>query len=211
MPPRCAEARSAPSVRMAAGEAMAAVVGARLASIDTSRDSTMMTGGWKTTAAMLCPSRRSRAWPPASAPAGGQERREPVVERRSHSRHCSRTTKAETLVTAKSSQKHTIKGMVLGPDGKPLPARRSSGSGYPRFQRSRMARPKGFKERPEEQAKIAGHEHDRRHGPVRADGGIRRRGLSWDAQVIVKAPGAGSPGETSSVRPSKRVTAKTRG
>ena len=53
----------------------------------------------------------------------------------------------------KSSQTHTITGTVFGPDGKVLSGAEVIWRGQPRFERSRMARPKGFKEKLEERDK----------------------------------------------------------
>ncbi len=64
-----------------------------------------------------------------------------------------RVAQAGEADRSEPSRQHTIKGTVLAPDGKPLAGAEVFWLAYPRFERSRMARPKGFKEKPEDRVK----------------------------------------------------------
>ena len=150
VPPSCAEATLRAAVRVAAGETIATVAGSRLASL-TRGGSMVMTESGKATAAAVfsvaaiaCLSAGIGAGltPAHPAKAGvhtavtGQT--QPVVEPLEQGAPAHRS---------ESSRRHTIKGTVLAPDGEPLAGAEVFWLASPRFERSRMARPKGFKEK----------------------------------------------------------------
>ncbi len=175
--PVCVQATLHAAVRVAAGEAIAAVAGSRLAGL-TRAGSTIMTGSGKATAAAvlsvaaiaclavgigaeLTPAQPAKAAVQTVVTTGPQ----PVVE------PLAQGGPADRL---ESSRRHTIKGTVLAPDGKPLAGAEVFWLAHPRFERSRMARPKGSKEKPDERVETASLDLDRYRGPVRSHGRIRR-------------------------------------
>ena len=132
------------AVRVAAGEAIAVAVGARLALLtragldhdDRSVESDRLVA------------LRSQRLPAALASAFSARRRGRVDQGR---RRAARTSaapppaKAEPPPNKSSYQKHTIKGMVLGPGGMPLAGREVFWLGHPESSRSLVAMPRDSK------------------------------------------------------------------
>jgi RNA polymerase sigma factor (sigma-70 family) len=155
VPPVCMEATIRAVMCMAAGEAMATVVGPRVASLTQGRMA-MVTTGWKTTAALVFSLAVGACLAAGIGARGGKIGTRTVQERKS-----SVTAPVAQPVTApvdrkgKLSQKHAIKGLVLSPDGKPVSSATVYWLGYPRFQRNRNAMPRGwYKEKPETREKM---------------------------------------------------------
>jgi RNA polymerase sigma factor (sigma-70 family) len=194
VPPVVAEATLRAAVRVAAGEAIAVVAGARLAVL-TRAGLTMMTEGWKATAAgvfslaaIAClavgfgAGVGTNAAPPDEAGAGAVVKTQPEPARQ-----------PQAPAPEKSSQKHVIKGMVLAPDGKPLEGATVLWLGSPRYEHSRMARPKGFKTTPEERAKALASSSTDAAGRFELAAEFDGNGYPGRV-VIVKAKGSGISG-----------------
>ncbi len=158
VPPLVAEATLRAAMRVAGGEALAVAAGSRLAGL-TRAGSTVMTGSGKTSvtallsvfsiaclAAGIGAGMGTSAVPPDAASAN------PVVQTQPQTAPEPQAL-AEPPASQKSSRQYAIKGTVLAPDGKPLAGAEVFWLGLPRFARSRMARPKGFKKNPEERAR----------------------------------------------------------
>ncbi len=185
VPPACAEATIRAVMRIAAGEAIATVVSARLANM-TRPGLTVMTEGWKAAsivlagAAIACLAAGIGTAGGKSQPLGkAQAKLSPPPN-----------AQAQPVPPKKSSRKHTIKGTVIAPDGKPLPDATVYWFGYPRFLRSRMARPKGSKAMPEEQSKSLGIATTDAGGRFELTAEFDQEGF-LGRQVVVKAKGAG--------------------
>jgi RNA polymerase sigma factor (sigma-70 family) len=189
-----AEATLRAAVRVASGEVIAVVAGARLAVL-TSVGLTMMTEGGKATAyvalavaAFACAGAGIAVF--GEKHAGGSTRVgvEPVARPQAPPQ-----AKAEPPPNKSSAQKHAIKGSVIGPGGGPLADATVFWFGHPWSSRSAGAMPKGFKERPEDQLKTL--------ATTSTDGGGRfELAAEFDARlfpgrvVIVKAKGVGVAG-----------------
>ena len=194
--PSCAQATLHAAVRIGAGEAIATVAGTRLASL-TRAGLTIMTGSGKATAAAVL-SVAAIACLSAGISAGLTP-----VQPAEAGVHTVVTSELQPVVgplpqggpadRLESSQRHTIKGTVLAPGGKPLAGAEVFWLAYPRFERSRMARPKGFKEKPEERLKTLASASTNAAGRFEV-------AASFDADrfptrtVIVKAKGSGISG-----------------
>jgi RNA polymerase sigma factor (sigma-70 family) len=156
VPAAVVEATLRAAVRVAAGEAVAVVAGARLAGF-TRAGATIMTGSWKATTAAtlsvaaiaslavvigagLAPTQPSTAGAVAVTKTQPQTVKKPQAQ-------------AGSAERSKSSKKHTIKGMVLALDGKPLPGAEVFWLGHPRFEPVANAMPRRFKEKPEDFSK----------------------------------------------------------
>ena len=153
VPPAVAEATLRAAVRVAAGEAVAVVAGGRLAGL-VHAGSMVMTGSSNATAMVVLSivaiaslatgiGAGLTAPPKLKARAAFAAKTQPLPEAEP------RTVTQAPAVTG-SAQKHEITGMVYGPDGKPMAGAELFWLGQPPFERSRMARPRGFKEKPEE-------------------------------------------------------------
>jgi len=195
VPPVCMEATIRAVMGMAAGEAMATVVSARVASLTQGRLA-MITTGWKTTAALLISVVAVACLAAGIGARGGkiaattpQESKSSVVA------PAAQPATAPVDQQAKPSRKHAIKGLVLSPDGKPVSSATVYWLGTPRFQRERMAMPRGYKEKPENREKMLAL------GTTNA-GGRFELVADFDGEgypgrtVIVKAAGAGLSGRT---------------
>jgi RNA polymerase sigma factor (sigma-70 family) len=194
--PACAETTLRAAVRVAAGETIAAVAGTRLAGL-TRAGLSIMTGSAKATAAAilsvatiaclavsigvgLTPTRPAKAGAETIVKTQSQRSVEPVA-------------RADSPDLPNSSRKYSINGTVLAPDGKPLAGAAVFWLAHPRFERSRMARPKGSKEKPEER--------ERTLAKASTDAAGRfELAAEFDADrfpgrtVIVKAQGTGMSG-----------------
>ena len=177
------------AVRVAAGEAVAVVAGARLAGL-TRVGLNAMTEGWKATAylalavaGIACAGgsaflvARSRAGRPR--PWSSQYR---ILRR-----------EAESPPRQKSTQKHTIKGMVLAPDGKPLPGAEVFWLGLPRFEPISNVMPKRFKDRPEDFARKLALARTDAEGRFELAAEFDARAFTG-REVVVKANGVGVAG-----------------
>ncbi len=149
VPSAVAEATLYTAVRVAAGEAVAAVAGARLAKLTRAGLSTM-TVELKATAcialsiaAIACLAAGSGVL--GEKPAGGSTSVgvEPVADPRPRAQ-------AEPSPRTSSTQKHTIKGVVLAPDGKPLVGAEVFWIGQREFEAIANAMPKRFKDKPDD-------------------------------------------------------------
>jgi RNA polymerase sigma factor (sigma-70 family) len=194
--PVCAETTLRAAVRVAAGETIAAVAGTRLAGL-TRGGLTIMTGSGKATAAALlsvaaiaCVAAAIGVGMTPMRPAKGGA--ETVVKTQSQ-RTIEPVARADSPDLPNSSRKHAINGTVLAPDGKPLAGAEVSWLAYPRFERNRMARPKGSEEKPEDRVRTLASTLTDAAG---------RFGLAADfdadrfpgRMVIVKAKGTGISG-----------------
>jgi protocatechuate 3,4-dioxygenase beta subunit len=192
----CLEATIRAVMGMAAGEAMATVVGARVASLTQGRLA-MITTGWKTTAAVVIAVAAVACLAAGIGARGGKIATTTPQETKS-SVMAPAAQPATSLVDqkAKPSPKHAIKGLVLSPDGKPVSSATVYWLGTPRFQRKRNAMPRGwYQEKSENREKILAR------GTTNA-GGQFDLVAEFDSEgypgrtVIVKAAGAGLSGRT---------------
>jgi RNA polymerase sigma factor (sigma-70 family) len=181
VPSAVADATLRAAVRVASGEAVAAVAGERLAGL------TALTEGWKTAAYLALAVVVAGAGAligvfGAQIPGGSNKAR---VERfaQFHAR-------AEPRPRASSTGKHAITGMVLAPDGKPLPGADVFWIAYPRVEPAVNAMPKEFKVKPEDfRSKLA-------HAATDSAGRFELT-AAFDAhafpvqEVVVKTSGAG--------------------
>ncbi len=194
VPPAVAEATLGAAVRVAAGEAIAAVAGTRLAVLSRA-GRTMVTEGWKTKAyAALAVAALAGAGAGIGAlgrkDAGGSTRVEiePVARPQAEN-----PRQAQSPPRESSLQKHAIHGMVFGPDGKPLAGATVFWVGRPAMSSSLVAMPKGFQEKPEDRPKmlaVATTDSTGRFELTAEFAGDRIPGR----MVIVKAKGAGLSG-----------------
>jgi RNA polymerase sigma factor (sigma-70 family) len=153
--PAVAEATLGAAVRVAVGEAIAAVAGTRMAVLSTA-GLTTITECWKTTAyaalavaALACAGAGIAAL--GRKDAGGSTRvdTEPVAHPQAGN-----PRQAQSPPRDSSFQKHAIHGMVFAPDGKPLADATVFWVGRPAMSSSLVAMPKEFKPGPEDRTKI---------------------------------------------------------
>jgi RNA polymerase sigma factor (sigma-70 family) len=219
VPPLCAANAIRAAMRVAAGEAVVTVVSAQMRPF-LHGGWNVGSNGWKVTASALLFGAAIAGMAVGigaaigkSAPPPPRQTNEPVTASPSRvaaddarpARHP--VPQAATPPPQKASQKHTIKGQVLGPDGKPVSAATVYWRGYRRFQRSQMTRPKGFKEKPEdrEQSLALGRTNSQGRFELEAEFDPDR---FPGRMVIVKPTGAGLREKRSSARPSRKAPAE---
>jgi len=195
VPPLCTEATIRAVKCLATGEAMATVVGARVASLTQGRF-VMMTTGWKTTAAIVisvvalaCLAAGIGAASGKVAATSPQDRTLSVMAPAAQPAH------APVDQQAKPARRHAIKGLVLSPDGKPVSTATVYWLGLPRSEQRNLPMPRGQKEKPESREKMLarGMTNPRGRFELTAD----FDGEGYPARtVIVKAAGAGLLGRT---------------
>ena len=172
----------------------------------------MMSEGWKATAYVALAVAAIACAAPASAFSArrsqvGRPRRgvESVAVR---SRSLRR--KAEPPPRESSTQKHTIKGMVLAPDGRASAGRgRFSGSGIRGSSAAVNAMPKGFKEKPEDFAEDACDEPPRTPGAASSSQRIRRPTLFRVERSSSRPRARASPAGRLRAKPWERAPATT--
>ena len=157
VPSSVAEATLAAAVRVAAGEAIALVAGARMAGL-TKAGLSAVNQGWKmmahatlALAAIACAAAGigvlGNDKPGGSTRAGIESALHPQAQ-----------SAAETGEHKHGSRKHSIKGTVLAPDGKPLAGATVFWVGHPRPERIAQAMPLSVKENPDDFLKtLAAH------------------------------------------------------
>ncbi len=198
VPPVCIEATIRAVMSIAAGEAMATVVGARVARLSQGR-LTMITIGWKTTAtAAISVAAVACLAAGIGAQGGKSAATTPGETKSSLTAAANRPPTAPIDQKARPSRTHVIKGLVLSPNGKPASSATVYWLGTPRSGRSSM--PRGYKEKPEDREKMLAQ------GTTDASGRFElvaefdtKRTHPVLVQVIVKATGAGLLGRTFSL------------
>ena len=208
VPPVCAEATVRAAIRVAAGEAAAAVVGTRVAHL-TRGGLNLAINGWNMTVCVLLAVGAAVSLA-AGITAGGGKSDKPAADRinppltakptQSSSQRAAAVEKpiagAQAQTHAKTSRSYTTKGIVLAPDGKPAAGATVYWLGYPRFQQRPITRPKGMKDGPEDRPKTLAT------GMTGADGRFALT-AEFDADtypartMVVKAPGVGLSGRNS--------------
>ena len=191
VPTALAESTLRAAARVAAGEAIAAVAGDRLAALSRA-GLTMMTEGWRMAAyAALAVVALARAGAGIAAldskDAGGSttDAIEPVARPQPENPRQAQLPQSET-----SLKRHTIQGMVFAPDGKPLADATVFWVGTPATSSSLVAMPKEFKPGPADGTKmlaVATTDSKGRFQLAAEFAGERFPGR----MVIVKAKGAG--------------------
>ncbi len=195
VPPDCMEATIRAATSVAAGEAMATVVGARVAAL-TQGTAAMITTGWKTTAAVAISAAAVACLAAGIGARGGKiGATTPQESKSALTAPVAQPPTAPVDQKAKPRRTHAFKGLVLSPDGKPVSSATVYWLGYPRFQRNRMAMPRGYKEKPENRQKMLAL------GTTNASGRFELvsdfDGEAYPGRtVIVKAAGAGISGRT---------------
>jgi RNA polymerase sigma factor (sigma-70 family) len=178
------------AVRVAAGEAVAVVAGARLAGL-TRVGLNAMTDGWKATAYLTLAVAGIACAGAGVGVLGGKiagGSTEALVEPVPHTQ-----AQAESPPRQKSTQKHAIKGMVLAPDGKPLPGAEVFWLGLPRFEPISNVMPKRFKDRPEDFARKLALARTDAEGRFELAAEFDARAFTG-REVVVKAKGVGVAG-----------------
>ena len=171
VPSAVADATLRTAVRIAAGEAVATVAGARLARLARAGCSTM-TQGWNAAAyvalsltAIACAGTGIGVL--SDKPAGGSTAAgvESIATSRSRAQ-------PEPSPRTTATQKHTIKGVVLAPDGKPLSGADVFWLGQTEFEPIANAMPKRSKDKPEDYSKKSRTGYHGCQRPLRARGGV---------------------------------------
>ena len=208
VPPLCAEATVRAAIRVAAGEAAAAVVGTRVAHLTRGGLNLAINGSNMTVCVLLAVGAAVSL--AAGITAGGGKSDKPAADRinppltakptQSSSQRAAAVEKpiagAQAQTHAKTSRSYTTKGIVLAPDGKPAAGATVYWLGYPRMQQRPITRPKGMKDGPEDRPKTLAT------GMTGADGRFALT-AEFDADtypgrtMVVKAPGAGLSGRNS--------------
>jgi RNA polymerase sigma factor (sigma-70 family) len=194
VPPVCVEATIRAVMCMAAGEAMATVVGARVASLTQGRMA-MISTGWKTTAAVLISVAAVACLAAGIGARGGKIAARTVQESKSSATAAvAQPVAAPVDRKAKPSRKHAIKGLVVSQDGKPVSSATVYWLGYPRFQRKRNAMPRGwYKEKSENRQKMLALGTSNAVGRFELTADFDSEGYPGRT-VIVKASGSGLSG-----------------
>jgi RNA polymerase sigma factor (sigma-70 family) len=210
VPPVCAEATVRAAIRVAAGEAAAAVVGTRVAHL-TRGGMNLAINGWNMTVCVLLAVGAAVSLA-AGITAGGDQSDKPVADRinpaltaKSIQSSPERSAvvekpiagpQAQAQTPPKTSRSHTTQGIVLGPDGKPTAGATVYWLGIPKIRQQMISRPRGMEDQPEDRPKTLAT------GMTGADGRFALT-AEFDADTyavrltVVKAPGVGLSGRTS--------------
>ncbi len=222
VPPLCAAATVRAAVRVAAGEAAAAVVGTRVAHLTRGGLNLAVNGSNMTVCVVLAVGAAVSLAAGITARSGKSDK--PAADRinlilaakptQSSSQRAAAVEKpiagAQAQTHAKASRSYTTKGIVLAPDGKPAARATVYWLGYPRLHHRRINRPKGMKDGPEDRLKTLAT------GMTGADGRFALT-AEFDADsypartMVVKAPGVGLSGRNSSSETVKEAVGDGKG